>query len=185
MIEILIPHLSSPKEDIQRTALQWIIEFITIAKDVVLQFTPRIIIAVLPSLEHPVPTISAFAIETNRNLQKLVMEYKAPEPVNSKSDPSFPNSNKRHNPSSTRQEKDTDSMLIPTLRRTHRSDIGHQLTKRSEPAPGDMFDYQLTVINLRLQLHSDYTLTRIESLRWLMLLHTKAREKVNINKTCW
>lgn len=182
MIEILIPHLSSPKEDIQRTALQWIIEFITIAKDVVLQFTPRIIIAVLPSLEHPVPTISAFAIETNRNLQKLVMENKAPEPVNSKSDPSFPNSNKRHNPSSTRQGKDTDSMLIPTLRRTHRSDIGHQLTKRSEPAPGDMFDYQLTVINLRLQLHSDYTLTRIESLRWLMLLHSKAREKVNIKQ---
>lgn len=181
MIEILIPHLSSPKEDIQRTALQWIIEFITIAKDVVLQFTPRIIIAVLPSLEHPVPTISAFAIETNRNLQKLVMENKPPEPVNSKSDPS---SLDHHFPT-TRQEKEETSShgntLVPTLRRTHRSDIGHQLTKRSEPAPGDMFDYQLTVINLRLQFHSDHALTRIESLRWLMLLHTKAREKVNTN----
>lgn len=179
MIEILIPHLSSPKEDIQRTALQWIIEFITIAKDVVLQFTPRIIIAVLPSLEHPVPTISAFAIETNRNLQKLVMETKPPEPVNSKSDPP---SLDHHFPTTTRQEKEEEtSVVVPTLRRTHRSDIGHQLTKRSEPSPGDMFDYQLTVINLRLQFHSDHALTRMESLRWLMLLHTKAREKVKTN----
>ncbi|KAI7875355.1 ARM repeat-containing protein [Lichtheimia hyalospora FSU 10163] len=177
MIEILVPHLTSPKEDIQRTALQWIIEFITIAKDVVLQFTPRIIIAVLPSLEHPVPTISAFAIETNRNLQKLVMENKSPEPVSSKSDPS--SSLDDHLPNQHKKDTNHGSMLIPSLRRTHRSDIGHQLTRRSELAPGDMFDYQLTVINLRLQFHSDHTLTRIESLRWLKLLHTKAREKIS------
>nr|CAG8433303.1 6225_t:CDS:10 [Entrophospora candida] len=52
IIEILMPHLSSSVEQIQETALRWINEFINIAKEVVISFTPQLINAVLPSLAH-------------------------------------------------------------------------------------------------------------------------------------
>lgn len=74
LIQILIPHLSSPEEDIQSIALQWINEFIGIAPDIVMEFTPQIITSVLPSLAHDVLSIRNIATETNRNLQKLVLQ---------------------------------------------------------------------------------------------------------------
>ncbi|ORZ11193.1 vacuolar protein 14 C-terminal Fig4p binding-domain-containing protein [Absidia repens] len=74
IVEILVPHLSSPEEDIQRTALEWINEFTKIAQDVIIQFTPEIIKAVLPSLAHHVPVIHDFAEATNESLKKLVLE---------------------------------------------------------------------------------------------------------------
>nr|CAG8515363.1 5290_t:CDS:10 [Entrophospora candida] len=43
IIEILMPHLSSSVEQIQETALKWINEFINIAKEVVISFTPQLI----------------------------------------------------------------------------------------------------------------------------------------------
>lgn len=76
IVEILMPHLSSHgkflfinslkfflsliilyfnsfiEEEIQATALKWINEFITLAKDVIIAFTPQLISAVLPSLAH-------------------------------------------------------------------------------------------------------------------------------------
>lgn len=74
IIEILMPHLSSADEEIQQTALRWINEFVVIAKDVVIQFTPKLITPVLPSLAHQNPTIKAIAVETNNNLQKLILD---------------------------------------------------------------------------------------------------------------
>lgn len=86
IVEIIIPHLSSTEEDIQKTALLWINAFIKIAQDVIIQYTPEIIKAVLPSLAHPVPEIRAIALETNKHLQKLILDT-GPEPTTSKSDP--------------------------------------------------------------------------------------------------
>nr|CAG8436535.1 876_t:CDS:10 [Entrophospora candida] len=60
IIEILMPHLSSSVEQIQETALRWINEFINIAKEVVISFTPQLINAVLPSLAHSVPNILSY-----------------------------------------------------------------------------------------------------------------------------
>ncbi|KAH8547463.1 vacuolar protein 14 C-terminal Fig4p binding-domain-containing protein [Umbelopsis sp. PMI_123] len=68
-IQILIPHLSDQEEDIQNIALQWINEFIGIAPDIVMEFTPQIITSVLPLLAHDGLSIKSMAIETNRNLQ--------------------------------------------------------------------------------------------------------------------
>ncbi|KAJ2964699.1 hypothetical protein NQZ79_g485 [Umbelopsis isabellina] len=88
LIQILIPHLSAPEEDIQSIALQWTNEFIGIAPDIVMEFTPQIITSVLPSLAHDVLSIRNIATETNRNLQKLVLQspmlkskldYRSPE----------------------------------------------------------------------------------------------------------
>lgn len=74
IIQILIPHLSDQEEDIQNIALLWINEFIGIAPDIVMEFTPQIITSVLPLLAHEGLSIKNMAIETNRNLQKLVLQ---------------------------------------------------------------------------------------------------------------
>ncbi|KAF9177435.1 hypothetical protein BGZ51_008762, partial [Haplosporangium sp. Z 767] len=78
IVKILKPHLTSNDEDIQETALRWINEFMSLAKDVMIQFTPTLIPAVLPSLAHPVNSIRTIANETNLSLYKLVYESALP-----------------------------------------------------------------------------------------------------------
>ncbi|KAI9489409.1 vacuolar protein 14 C-terminal Fig4p binding-domain-containing protein [Zychaea mexicana] len=158
ILEILIQHISSTKEEIQRTALQWMIEFTAAAKPVVLQFTPRIVSAVLPLLSHSVPTISAFAMEINRNLQNLVMD----------------NTNDGTAPSSISSVAKTTTGPI-LLRRAYRSDIGLPVGR---PKNGEPFDYSMTVANLKVQFLSEHEQARFASLEWLLLLHKKAPNKV-------
>ncbi|KAF8939428.1 hypothetical protein BGZ58_009783 [Dissophora ornata] len=83
IVKILKPHLTSNDEDIQETALRWINEFMSLAKDVMIQFTPALIPAVLPCLAHSVNSIRAIANETNLSLYRLVYESALPpEPQN-------------------------------------------------------------------------------------------------------
>lgn len=157
IVEILVPHLSSSEEDIQKTALLWINAFIEIAKDVVIQYTPEIIKAVLPSLAHPVLAIRTIAQETNQHLQKLVLEtpvHSPPEPTVSKSDPS--------GGIKPQQQKKTAAMM----------------PMNSEPDP---FDYQATVANLRLQFLNQNEETRVASLDWLLMLHKKTPTKILVS----
>ena len=51
------------EEELQATALKWINEFITLAKDVVIAFTPQLISAVLPSLAHSVAYILLYIFQ--------------------------------------------------------------------------------------------------------------------------
>ncbi|KAI1306433.1 hypothetical protein EDD11_004764 [Mortierella claussenii] len=78
IVKILKPHLTSNDEDIQETALRWINEFMGLAKDVMIQFTPTLIPAVLPCLAHSVNSIRAIANETNLSLYRLVYESALP-----------------------------------------------------------------------------------------------------------
>jgi vacuole morphology and inheritance protein 14 len=153
IVEILVPHLSSAEEDIQRTALLWINAFIEIAKDVIIQYTPEIIKAVLPSLAHPVSSIRSIAQETNQNLQRLVLEtpIHTPEPTASKSDPS----------GGVQLQQKKKSMMISHI-----------------DSSTDPFDYQATVANLRLQFLNQHEETRVASLDWLLMLHKKAPNKI-------
>lgn len=154
IVKILVPHLSSPEEEIQKTALLWINAFIEIAKDVIITFTPEIIKAVLPSLAHPVSGIRVIALETNQNLQKLVLETSihVPEPTASKSDPSGG---------------------------VQKSSFFQQSNLDLSSDSNDPFDYQATVANLRLQFLNQHEETRVASLDWLLMLHKKAPNKVN------
>lgn len=153
IVEILVPHLSSSEEDIQKTALLWINAFIEIAKDVIIQYTPEIIKAVLPSLAHPVSGIRTIAQETNQNLQRLVLEtpIHTPEPTASKSDPSGG---------------------VQLLQKKKSMMISHN------GSSADPFDYQTTVANLRLQFLNQHEETRVASLDWLLMLHKKAPNKI-------
>ncbi|KAJ3162182.1 hypothetical protein HDU88_007103 [Geranomyces variabilis] len=74
MTEILIPHLMSTDEETQATSLRWINEFITLAREVILPFSPMLLNAILPSLAHSVGAIKQVASETNANLYKLILD---------------------------------------------------------------------------------------------------------------
>ncbi|EIE90017.1 hypothetical protein RO3G_14728 [Rhizopus delemar RA 99-880] len=153
IVEILVNHLSSTEEEIQKTALLWINAFIDIAKDVIIQFTPEIIKEVLPCLAHSVTAIRLIALDTNQKLQKLVLETSIvptfPEPTSSVSDPS----------GSPQQIRLTQKMTSSNEGR-------------------DPFDYQATVANLRLQFLNQHEETRVASLDWLLMLHKKAPNKI-------
>ncbi|RCH86560.1 hypothetical protein CU098_007244, partial [Rhizopus stolonifer] len=156
IVEILVSHLSSTEEEIQKTALSWINAFIDIERDVIIQSTPLIIKEVLPCLAHSVNSIRMIALDTNQKLQKLVLEPSAtpsfPEPTSSLSDPS----------GSPQQ-----------LRLTQ---------KMTSNETGDPFDYQATVANLRLQFLNQHEETRVASLDWLLMLHKKAPNKASMRK---
>ena len=174
IVETLVKHLSSPEEDIQRTALQWINEFISIAKEVVIQFTPKIILAVLPCLAHPTTVIQNTAIETNRNLQKLVLEASTTTVVLKASSPLPPTSRSQtavtmeENGAAALGKGQPDDTIDPTQNQQH-------LSRSVEEEP---FDYQTTVSNLRLQFLNENEETRVASLEWLLMLHKKAPTKV-------
>ncbi|KAF9362631.1 hypothetical protein BGX34_005773, partial [Mortierella sp. NVP85] len=100
IVKILKPHLTSKDEDIQETALRWINEFMSLAKDVMIQFTPALIPAVLPCLAHSVDSIRTIAIETNLSLYTLVYESALPPEPQSQPPPPPPQQQQQQ-PSST------------------------------------------------------------------------------------
>ncbi|KAJ3120430.1 hypothetical protein HK098_004604, partial [Nowakowskiella sp. JEL0407] len=81
MVDILAPHLTSNDEETQATALRWINEFILLAKEVLIPFTPMLINAILPSLAHSVTHIRNIAAETNANLYRLIWETQEEIPI--------------------------------------------------------------------------------------------------------
>ncbi|KAJ2782359.1 hypothetical protein GGI15_002942, partial [Coemansia interrupta] len=77
-VNILIPHLESNDQEIQGTALGWILQFTWLCPQVIVRFVPRLVNAVLPSVSHPMPTHRHTAEDVNQQLYDL---------VNSASDP--------------------------------------------------------------------------------------------------
>jgi vacuole morphology and inheritance protein 14 len=61
-------------QETQATALSWIDEFILLAREEILAFTPEIVHHVLPSLSSPSSQISGIAQEANTNLFNLISE---------------------------------------------------------------------------------------------------------------
>ncbi|KAJ2725074.1 hypothetical protein GGI07_001542 [Coemansia sp. Benny D115] len=78
-IETLIPHLESNDQEIQGTALMWILHFAWLCPQITVQFVPRLVNAVLPSVSHPIPTHRRAAEDINLQLFELVEA--GPDPV--------------------------------------------------------------------------------------------------------
>lgn len=70
----------------QSTALRWLSEFLTFAHEIMVPFTPRLILAILPNLAHDVPMIQSAAVKTNKLLLNVVQSL--PFPSQLTSDPS-------------------------------------------------------------------------------------------------
>jgi vacuole morphology and inheritance protein 14 len=70
----------------QSTALRWLSEFLTFAHEIMVPFTPRLILAILPNLAHDVHMIQSAAVKTNKLLLQVVQSL--PSPTQSTPDPS-------------------------------------------------------------------------------------------------
>ncbi|KAG0324350.1 hypothetical protein BG000_002255 [Podila horticola] len=195
IVKILKPHLTSNDEDIQETALRWINEFMSLAKDVMIQFTPTLIPAVLPCLAHSVNSIRIIANETNLSLYRLV--YESALPPEPQPQPQQPTTNAQNilgeragpRPQSPRPQSPkaassgmsfgTSASIASKLASSGKDQTPKDQNERtaSPPTkPSDQleFDYIATVNALTLQFLNEHEQTRVASLEWLLMLHKRA-----------
>jgi len=178
------------EELIQETALKWINEFIQLAKEVIVPFTPQLIRAVLPSLAHSAPNIRSSAENVNSNLYKLIFEmptaaYNTPIPHHALGKESHSSGKFASAVSlassfmrSTSPSSEPHPMLSPILEKSPQALVPVDLNK----SHSDPFDYQATVDALVHQFLDEHEETRVASLDWLLMLHKKAPHKVDIKK---
>ncbi|KAI0650504.1 ARM repeat-containing protein [Trametes meyenii] len=82
IVEILLQQLDDQHDEIQQsTALRWLSDFLNIAQEVMIPFTPRLILAILPNLAHDVPMIQNAAIRTNQALMSVIQSLPPPDPL--------------------------------------------------------------------------------------------------------
>ncbi|KAF9097728.1 hypothetical protein BGX29_007956 [Mortierella sp. GBA35] len=201
IVKILKPHLTSSDEDIQETALRWINEFMSLAKEVMIQFTPSLIPAVLPCLAHSVDSIRVIANETNLSLYRLVCDSALPpEPQfpaaaatpnggGSISDRSFQVQSQSSRPQSPKADRSamsfgTSGSIASKLASTGNKEAPVQASRETmttspvpnskPPADALEFDYVATVNALTLQFLNEHEQTRVASLEWLLMLHKRA-----------
>lgn len=70
---------SADDEIQQSTALRWLSELLTFAHEIMVPFTPRLILAILPNLAHDVPMIQSVAVKTNKLLLSVVQSLPSPQ----------------------------------------------------------------------------------------------------------
>jgi vacuole morphology and inheritance protein 14 len=203
IVKILKPHLTSSDEDIQETALRWINEFMSLAKEVMIQFTPSLIPAVLPCLAHSVDSIRTIANETNLSLYRLVCDSAlppepqppaavavgAPNGGGSISDRS--SQARSHSPRPQSPKTDRSSMSFGTsgsiaskltssgnkespVQPSRETMTASPIPNSKPPADALEFDYVATVNALTLQFLNEHEQTRVASLEWLLMLHKRA-----------
>ena len=71
-------HRFADDEIQQSTALRWLSEFLTFAHEIMVPFTPRLILAILPNLAHDVHMIQSAAVKTNKLLLNVVQSLPFP-----------------------------------------------------------------------------------------------------------
>ncbi|CDH58370.1 vacuole-associated enzyme activator complexcomponent [Lichtheimia corymbifera JMRC:FSU:9682] len=181
LVEILVRHLSSKEEHIQKTALQWISQFIVIAPDVVIRFTPRIIFDVLPCLAHPTEVIRETANETNDKLQKLVLNASPVPKSSSSSAAAAAVATTAPQPETNESEKTNPKQNDQQENHDEKTEESSAVKKSGGSTEEDPFDYQATVSNLRLQFLNENEDTRVAALEWLLMLHGKAPTKILVS----
>ncbi|KAF8946834.1 hypothetical protein BGZ47_011225 [Haplosporangium gracile] len=197
IVKILKPHLTSSDEDIQETALRWINEFMSLAKEVMIQFTPSLIPAVLPCLAHSVDSIRSIANETNLSLYRLVCDSALPPEPQPQPPAAAPNGGGSISDRSSQAHSHSPRPQSPKADRSGMSfgtsgSIASKLASSSNkeppvqtmsappvsyskpPADALEFDYVATVNALTLQFLNEHEQTRVASLEWLLMLHKRA-----------
>ena len=148
MTQILRPHISSKDEETQATALRWINEFITMARELMLPFTTLLIDAILPCLSHSVMGIRSIAVETNTNLYRLVYDSTS-ESLSTSSTDVMANLSTLNTPSTGPETHDPKT-----------------------------FNVDESVIALMKQFQDEHEETRVAALDWLLMLHKNVPKKV-------
>ncbi|KAH9947163.1 ARM repeat-containing protein [Amylocystis lapponica] len=79
IVEIMIQQMDDQHDVIQQSvALRWLAEFLHIAQEVMVPFTSRLILVILPNLAHHVPLIQAAALRTNKLLTNVIQALPPP-----------------------------------------------------------------------------------------------------------
>ncbi|EIN10503.1 ARM repeat-containing protein [Punctularia strigosozonata HHB-11173 SS5] len=118
LTEILMEQLDGQHDEIQEsTALQWLAEFLSVAPEVLIPFTPRLLHAILPNLAHHHDMIRNAAIRTNRLLTAVIQALPAPPTAEKSGTPSVRTSATSPAPSvpgsTTRQTFSKDAISLP------------------------------------------------------------------------
>ncbi|TPX68575.1 hypothetical protein SpCBS45565_g03061 [Spizellomyces sp. 'palustris'] len=164
MTEILIPHLMSTDEETQATALRWINEFIILAREVMLPYTPMLLNAILPSSAHSVNDILLHSVETNSNLYKLILDL----PTNS-----LPSGEPQVSVDASQGGPRAITVTPPAEETAFTPPASH-----TNGAQLDSIDLHATVDTLTLQFQDEREETRVAALEWLLMLHKKAPRRV-------
>ncbi|KAG5439958.1 hypothetical protein PCANB_000240 [Pneumocystis canis] len=162
IIEILLPHISSPEESIQLMALRWIAEFFNICPVDLLKFTPRLISLVLPALSLGGESSRQAALEINQNLCSLISEALKGDKISSEL---------TYYDSFKLSFDVTDLSLQQFLKINNEIDDIFSSFR-------DVLDYSSTVNALTSQFSDEHEQTRIAALNWLIMLHNLVPQKV-------
>ncbi|KAF9143741.1 hypothetical protein BGX30_014899 [Mortierella sp. GBA39] len=166
IVKILKPHLTSSDEDIQETALRWINEFMSLAKEVMIQFTPSLIPAPQPQPPAAAPNGGGSISERSSQAQSH-----SPRPHSPKAD----RSGMSFGTSGSIASKLTGPGNKESPVQPSRETVSASPVPNSKP-PADTleFDYVATVNALTLQFLNEHEQTRVASLEWLLMLHKRA-----------
>lgn len=187
IMEVLINHIAFPDEEIQATTLQWIAELLRVVKHVVIPFTPRLIPAILPNLAHHSPAIQMAANETNVSLYNVIQDLPAPAASTEARPPSEASQADTASVKTGKSPSNAASKVPPGAGSPHSSPHlrSSSLDSRSRASGGreaqhgsEPFDYQVAVNMLTLQLLDQHEETRVSSLEWLIMLHSKAPQRI-------
>ncbi|KAI9207645.1 putative vacuole-associated enzyme activator complex component [Polychytrium aggregatum] len=179
MVEILSPHLVSADVETQVTAIQWVSEFILMAKETMMPYTPTLLAAILPSISHNVPAIRSAASGTNANLFALVQDTPLGDKAAHKSVVLQASNESMGLQASVPAVNMSPSASTSSLYGVDSSNAG--------PVPpnmeflllqGETLELQLTIEVLTQKLLDQHEETRTASLDWLLMLHRKAPRKI-------
>ncbi|EZF34360.1 Vacuole-associated enzyme activator complex component [Trichophyton interdigitale] len=193
ILEILVNFVDTNSEDeIQLTALRWIDSFFEISPADILQFVPRLLSQVLPTLSSGSDEVRQAANRVNNSLMQHIVSLTEDAPQNEPPKTSPPlaavqasgkEGEGRRTPTPvTRQASIASSdTRKPTSRPASRTEpapaLASQPSEQTSEQTSDL-DYAAAVNALTLQFLNENEATRVAALAWLIMLHRKAPRKV-------
>ncbi|EFE39043.1 hypothetical protein TRV_06278 [Trichophyton verrucosum HKI 0517] len=180
------------EDEIQLTALRWIDSFFEISPADMLQFVPRLLSQVLPTLSSGSDEVRQAANRVNNSLMQHIVSLTEDAPQNEPPKTSPPLAAVQ----ASGKEGEGRRTPTPVTRQASiaSSDTRKQTSRpasRTEPAPAlasqpseqaseqtSDLDYAAAVNALTLQFLNENEATRVAALAWLIMLHRKAPRKV-------
>jgi Vacuolar protein 14 C-terminal Fig4p binding len=159
------------EEEIGIVALRWIDSFFEVSPEDILQFVPRLLSQVLPSLSAQSDQVRTTASRVNRSLMDYIMTLQGEPDENSMPPPSrLPQRRQsKTSPDAAASTSDADAST---------DDPACRSSAAPSPLPPMDLDYAAAVNALTLQFLNEHEETRVAALSWLIMLHRKAPKKV-------
>ncbi|OLY81500.1 Protein VAC14-like protein [Smittium mucronatum] len=186
-LDILVVHLHSNDQEILATCLNWVFSFSYICPKALIALTPPLVNALLPLSSHSVPSIRDLALKINKRLQYLVcsepsssnlLRHPLQSPLKSSVNPLSPSYKTGSHDFLSNIENDISSELVSNV-----SNVINYTSNGSSSenlsSLGDFFSYE-SVVDVIIVLFENnvHENTKVEGLKWLLLLHRNAPNKI-------